>query len=109
MKRFFFLAALTPWLWAGAQLSSAQMGELNRYNHRASIGFADKAALKRFARIDRDEALAIARKMCGVRHPGHITLKRRGRTLYYYLHTPEGPIKINALDGSVIRCAGEKR
>ena len=109
MKRTLLLVFIASWLWADAKLSTSQMGRLNRFNHRSSVSFADTATLKRFAGIDRDEARAIAHKTCGVPESGRILLKRKGRTLYYDLDTPGGSVTINALDGSVIRCAGEKR
>ena len=96
--------ALAVSLFGDASLDTAQMGELNRYNHRTTVGFSDRAALKRFAKIDEEEAKRIALARCRPPSIGRVTLRRKGRTLYYRLRTPSGEIRINALDGSLIRC-----
>lgn len=94
---------------ASALLDSSQMSKLNRYNHRASVGHADMTRMKRYAKISPQKAAEIAQKACGTTHTSRIVLKRKGRMLYYEITGVDGRTKINALDGEVIRCAGERR
>ena len=109
---YWFIALIFTPLILGAQtqseLNSYQMGQLNRFNSRPLVKLSDEKKLRKFAKIDKDEAAKIAIKECNLKKRGYIRLKRYGRIIYYEMTSPNGRVKINALDGKVITCGGEK-
>ena len=108
-RLFLVILTLLADLTAGERLSNEQMSRLNRYNHRASVGSYDQNVLQSFAKISGEKAKAVSKRECGDVAVESVRLKRKGHTLYYEVRTVKGRSKINALDGSVIRCAGERQ
>ncbi len=107
MHRWIKFALLPIAAFSSSMLDSTQMSQLNRYNHRQSVIFSDMTKLKRFAKIDQKRATSIARKECEPMEIKFVSLKRRGRLLYYEIFTDTGRIRVNALDGQLIQCEGD--
>ena len=95
---------LIPFLWGAVyaqDLTSTQMMKLTKPKSGLLAKIKYQRLLKRTAKIEQNQAKAIAQKACGG-EVSFVKLKKHGRRLFYRIKIAKCSLKIDALDGSIM-------
>ena len=100
MKYIFILAFICHFSFAQEMTVSEHL-KLHTYNNRPSLQLRADRQMQTLAKINKQNALQIARKVC-LKGKIVIKLTHKNRLLFYIAKTPSCEVRINALDGSLI-------
>ena len=95
---------LIPFLWGAVyaqDLTPTQMMKLTKPKSGLLAKIKYQRLLKRTAKIEKDQAKAIAQKACGA-EVSLVKLKKHSRRLFYRINIAKCSLKVDALDGSIM-------
>ena len=85
-----------------ATLSTIEHSSIHGYNNKTSVKMAKKRNMHKLHKIDEEMAKSIAKKETN-EDVENMRLRHQGNILFYRVKTKNHLLKINALDGSIIK------
>ncbi len=102
MPKMFIVFAILGMSSYAQELTVTQVSKLKNYNHSLWGKIRHQRLLKQIAIVQKDEAYLLAKRVCQS-EPYGAKLSVRAKRLFYTVRTDRGDIKIDALDGEIMK------